>query len=33
MAIDEGHEQLEQQHIDGTDGGIVITIDPDSQIK
>ena len=26
--IDEGHEQLEQQHLEGKEGGIVISDDP-----
>ena len=25
IAIDEGHEQLEQQHLEGKEGGIVLT--------
>ena len=33
IAIDEGHEQLEQQHLEGKEGGIVLTDDPESQIK
>ena len=33
IAIDEGHEQLEQQHLEGKEGGIVLTDDPGSQIK
>ena len=28
IAIDEGHEQLEQQHLEGEKGGIILTDDP-----
>ena len=33
IPIDEGHKQLEQQHLEGKEGGIALTDDPESQIK
>ena len=28
IAVDEGHEQLEQQHLEGKEGGLILTDDP-----